>query len=195
MKLRNFVKSVIIIDIYHILLFFDFLPNKSRKYDSVVFYEIPFRIVRLKISENSFETIITNLETDLFPPQEIKILYSMRWGIETSFRSLKHTLGLLHLHSKKSEFIYQEIFAKLIMYNFCELITNSVIIKQKQRKYDYKVSFSDAVHICLQFFLDKIPPSNVEAMLLRYISPIRPGRNFSRKLTRKCSYSFIYRVA
>ena len=25
----------------------------------------------------------------------------MRWGIETSFRNLKHTLGLLHLHAKK----------------------------------------------------------------------------------------------
>ena len=46
----------------------------------------------------------------------------MRWGIETSFRNLKHTLGLLHLHAKKVEFVLQEIFAKLTMYNFCQLI-------------------------------------------------------------------------
>ena len=53
----------------------------------------------------------------------------MRWGIETSFRNLKHTLGLLHLHAKKVEFVRQEIFAKLTMYNFCELITQSVVIR------------------------------------------------------------------
>ena len=29
----------------------------------------------------------------------------MRRGIETSFRNLKHTLGLLHLHAKKVEFV------------------------------------------------------------------------------------------
>ena len=37
----------------------------------------------------------------------------MRWGIETSFHDLKYALALLHLHAKKVDFIYQEIFAKL----------------------------------------------------------------------------------
>ena len=58
-------------------------------------------------------TIITNLDKDAFPIQEIKRLYNMRWGIETSFRDLKYALALLHLHAKKVDFIYQEIFAKL----------------------------------------------------------------------------------
>ena len=119
----------------------------------------------------------------------------MRWGIETSFRDLKHTLGLLHLHAKKVEFIYQEIFAKLTMYNFCELITQSVVIQQEQRKYAYKVNFSDAVHICFEFFLGKITPPRVEALLVQYISPIRPGRKDVRKLTQKPAFSFTYRVA
>ena len=43
---------------------------------------------------------------------DIKRLYAMRWGIETSFRNLKHTLGLLHLHAKKVEFVLQEITSK-----------------------------------------------------------------------------------
>ena len=142
-----------------------------------------------------YETIITNLDQNLFPLPEIKQLYAMRWGIETSFRDLKHTLGLLHLHAKKVEFIHQEIFAKLTMYNFCELITQSVVIQQGQRKYAYKVNFSDAVHVCFEFFLGKIPPPNVEAKLMRYISPIRPGRKDVRKQTQKPAVSFTYRVA
>jgi hypothetical protein len=174
---------------------FDFLPQKSRKQDPAVFYDLPFRIVRFPISDSSFETIITNLDAERFPASEIKRLYAMRWGIETSFRDLKYTLGLLHFHAKKVEFICQEIFAKLTMYNFCELITQSVVVQQEQRKYNYKVNFSDAVHICLQFFLGKIPPPDVEALLCKYISPIRPGRRNTRKLTLKASYSFVYRVA
>jgi len=174
---------------------FDYLPSKSRKHDSDVFYGLSFRIVRFPISESVCETIITNLEENLFPLPEIKRLYAMRWGIETSFRDLKHTLGLLHLHAKKVEFILQEIFAKLTMYNFCELITQTVVIQQEKRKYTYKVNFSDAVRICFEFFLGKVPPPLVEALLVQYISPIRPGRKATHKQTQKPAVSFTYRVA
>lgn len=57
----------------------------------------------------------------------------MRWGIEPSFCDLKYTLGLLHLHTKKVKFVLQEIFAELAMCNFCELITQSVVIQHGQR--------------------------------------------------------------
>lgn len=174
---------------------FDYLPQKSRKYDPTVFYDLSFRIVRFPISDTTYETIITNLNADSFPLPEIKRLYAMRWGIETSFRDLKHTLGLLHLHAKKVEFILQEIFAKLTMYNFCELITQSVVIQQEKKKYAYKVNFSDAVHVCFEFFLGNLPPPRVEALLVRYISPIRPGRKDTRKQTQKPAVSFTYRVA
>ena len=174
---------------------FDYLPRTSRKYDPAVFFELHFRIVRFPISDTACETIITNLDASAFPLHDIKRLYAMRWGIETSFRNLKHTLGLLHLHAKKVEFVLQEIFAKLTMYNFCELITQSVVIRQAQKTHTYKVNFSDAVHICRQFFLGDVPPPILEAMLMRYISPIRPDRKDTRKLTQKPSVSFTFRVA
>ena len=174
---------------------FDYLPQTSRKHDPTVFYDLSFRIVRFPISDTMCETIITNLNAEQYPLSEIKRLYAMRWGIETSFRDLKYTLGLLHLHAKKVEFIHQEIFAKLTMYNFCELITQSVVIQQGQKKYAYKVNFSDAVRICFEFFLRNVPPPNVEALLMRYISPIRPDRKDTRKQTQKPAVSFTYRVA
>ena len=174
---------------------FDYLPQPSRRYDPTVFYNLSFRIVRFPLSDTVCETIITNLNAEQYPLPEIKRLYAMRWGIETSFRDLKHTLGLLHLHAKKVEFILQEIFAKLTMYNFCELITQSVVIQQEQKKYAYKVNFSDAVRVCFEFFLGNVPPPNVEAVLMKYISPIRPGRKDTRKQTQKPVVSFSYRVA
>ncbi len=160
-----------------------------------MFYDLHFRVIRFPISDTMCETIITNLDAGLFPLSEMKRLYAMRWGIETSFRDLKYTLGLLHLHAKKVEFILQEIFAKLTMYNFCELITQSVVIQQGQRKHTYKINFSDAAHVCFQFFLGNVSPPNVEALLLKFISPIRPGRKDPRKQTQKSAFSFLYRVA
>ena len=174
---------------------FDFLPKHSRRCDPAFFYPLSFRIVCFPISEDSFETIITNLDADDFPPAELKKLYAMRWGIETSFRELKYTVGLQHFHAKKTEFVHQEIFARLTMYNFYELITQSVVIHQKSRKYAYKVNFSAAVHICRQFFLSDLSPSRVEALLTKFISPIRPGRSSPRKLKNKHPFGFTYRVA
>lgn len=174
---------------------FDYLPRHSKKYDPVVFYNLAFRVVRFPISDTTFETVLTNLDAVAFPPAKLKELYAMRWGIETSFRELKHTIGLQHFHAKKVEFVHQEIFARLTMYNFYELITLSVVIQQSSRKHAYKVNFSAAVHIGRQFFLGDIPPPLVEALLAKHISPIRPGRSKPRKLKPKQALSFLYRVA
>ena len=60
-----------------------FLSNKST-FDfldldyKTQFYPISFRIVRLKIDDDFYETLITNLDASDFPPDELKELYSMR---------------------------------------------------------------------------------------------------------------------
>ena len=173
----------------------DYLPTGSHKHDPVVFYSLPFRVVRFKLSDSSFETVITNLDADDFPPNELKHLYSKRWGIETSFRELKYTVGLLHFHAKKVENIKQEIFARLIMYNFSELITSHVVIQKPNRKHPYKANFSVAVQVCRQFLLGNISPPDVEATIRRNVSVARIGRSNPRNMVVKHAISFLYRVA
>ena len=73
-------------------------------YDKKI-YTLNFRVVRFAISEDSYESIITNLPKEDFPVEEIKKVYAMRWGIETSFRELKYAIGLCCFHSKKVEYI------------------------------------------------------------------------------------------
>ncbi|SFD51848.1 IS4 family transposase [Clostridium uliginosum] len=171
---------------------FDYLEFKSNN-----FYPISFRVVRFKISDNTYETIITNLDANEFSADMIKEIYHMRWGIETSFRELKYAIGLINFHSKKVDHIIQEVFAKLTMYNFCEIITIHVVITHKQRKHEYQVNFTVAIHICRYFFrhLGYVNPPDVEALIKQNILPIRKGRKDQRKLRTKSSVSFIYRVA
>lgn len=171
---------------------FDYLPVGEKGN-----YPINFRVVRFAISENNYEVIITNLPEDKFPAERIKEIYRMRWGIETSFRELKYAIGLTSFHSKKATYIIQEIFSRLTMYNFCEIITMHVIIQQKDRKYSYQVNFSIAISICLHYFKcrNAVSPPNVEALIKKNILPVRNGRKDPRKVRTKSAVSFIYRVA
>lgn len=172
---------------------FDFLPIRSKD-----FYTMSFRVVRFKITADTYETVITNLDSCDFPPQELKKLYGMRWGIETSFRELKYAVGLTAFHSKKQEHIVQEVFARIIMYNFAEMITSHVVISQADTKHAYQVNFTVAIHICrhfLRIWFNNASPPNVEALIRKNILPVRPGRKDKRKIRAKTAVSFIYRVA
>lgn len=48
-------------------------------------YPISFRVVRFAIKEGLYETVMTNLPADRFPPPLLRELYHKRRGIETSF--------------------------------------------------------------------------------------------------------------
>jgi hypothetical protein len=171
---------------------FDYLDLHTNK-----FYPMSFRVVRFKISEDSYETVITNLVSADFSPQEIKELYKMRWGIETSFRQLKYAVGLTSFHSKKREHIVQEVFARIIMYNFAEMITSHVVISQADTKFACQINFTVAIHICRQFLRlrNNAPQPDVEALIRKNILPVRPGRKDKRKIQYKSAVSFMYRVA
>ena len=81
-------------DIYTILqpsTDFDFLDEKCR------YYDISFRIVRIRLENGSYICIATNLSEEEFSLKEIKKLYKMRWSEEKSFRELKYTIGLVQL--------------------------------------------------------------------------------------------------
>lgn len=174
---------------------FDYLPLHNQKEEPVKYYPISFRIVRFPITDDTYEAVITNLDRKQFPPDELKKLYALRWGIETSFRSLKYTVGLLYFHSKKAEHIRHEIAARFIMYNFFELIASHVIIHKKDRKYSYKINFSVAVHICRLFFRGEISPPDVEALIVRNAIPIRTDRKAIRERRCHSAIGFMYRIS
>ena len=173
---------------------FDYLPRTTKKAIPMQPYYLSFRVVRFKLTEDTYEVLLTNLPEDEFSVSELKDLYAMRWGIETSFRDLKYSLALSFFHSKKTENIFQEVFARLTMYNFAELITSHVVVKQKSRKHLYKINFASAVHICRNFFLENISPSDVEALLLMHLLPVRQRSANLRRGSPRAAPSFTYRI-
>lgn len=158
-------------------------------------YSLTFRVVRICLDEGKYQCLLTNLSND-FTPDDICYLYKLRWGIETSFRQLKYAVGLSHFHSKKKDSILQEIFASLILHNFCESIVQNMILIKRSTKHLYKINFTRAVQICRKYlrFLNTIF-INVEALIKRHLSIVRDNRSFERNLKPRQFVSFVYRIS
>ncbi len=170
--------------------------TRAGRWDHPSPFPMSFRVIRTMLDTGEYETLITSLP-DTISAAEIKELYHARWGIETAFRELKYGLGLTNLHGKQDDFVRQEIYASMIMANFCNRIAREVVIQQKKSNvHEYAVNGSMAIYLCKKFFRTK-GASGQQLMkdVGRYTEPIRPGRRDERNLRAKGFAGFIYRVA
>ncbi len=177
---------------------FDYLPKKEGYKAPASFYDISFRIVRFPITDETYETILTNLPEEMFPLDEIKRLYAMRWGIETSFRDLKYTTGMIAFHTRKTDCVMQEILAHMVVYNFCAIVTtilDAEIEIRSKKGYRYKVNFSTAVHLCRLYISGDISPPVIKELIKRATLPVRNDRKGQRRLSSKSAISFAYRLS
>ena len=164
---------------------FDYIAPKAPN-----MYDLHFRVVRFRISDGCYETIYTDLDPETFPVGKIKELYRLRWGIETSFRELKYTIGLSCLHGKKTDFLLQEVFARLILYNYASLIARKIPVPQEKQ-----INFSVAILVCKQFLKGKIRSAQIFEILSMHLSPIRPGRQYKRYQNPVSAVAFQYRFS
>lgn len=62
---------------------------------------IKIRFVNIELPTGEVETIMTNLESDIFSTEDINYLYQLRWGIETSYAYLKKSMMITNISSSK----------------------------------------------------------------------------------------------
>lgn len=180
------------------------VPKKSKasastrraRWDFPSPYPMRFRIVRFQLDTGGFETIATSLPRS-FTLEDIRDIYHLRWGIETSFADLKYSLGLTNIHGKSDAFAEQEIYSCLTMFNFVSRIVHEVVVHQpKDSVYAYRVNFKMAVALCREYFKnDDLDGEKLIKQIAKYTVPIRPGRSDQRKLRAKGFVGFVYRVA
>lgn len=98
------------------------LKTKPSRWDFGSPYRMEnLRFVRFQLPTGQYETLCTSLSSKL-SIEDLKILYGKRWSIETSFRTLKYSIGLVNLHGKSDAFVIQEIYAALTAYNFASRV-------------------------------------------------------------------------
>ncbi len=164
------------------------------------FFELNFRVLCIKLEDGHYEFIATNLPRGEFTAEDIKELYHMRWTVEGSFRELKYTIDLVTFHCRKRNFVMQEIWARLIVFNFCQAIIHHISLTRqtgntKNRIYAYKVNAATAISICKEFLKRGDGDINPCRLIGRFLTPVRPGRSEPRNLKAQSAKSFLYRAA
>jgi hypothetical protein len=170
--------------------------NQAPMGESVVLLknEFQLRVYKFMLPSGDAETLVTNLfeeDADVFPE-----LYSMRWGVETSYNELKNLLRVEEFSGKTPNSIRQDFWASMVLMNMVAIAQQEadeeVTKKQagKENKHKYQARKSDLVVIIRDRFIfsslsGKTPISEKEIrqlldLLAQSVSPIRPGRSFPR---------------
>ena len=166
---------------------YDFINYGSNEVDT-----LHLRVLKFQLSNDTFEYIATNLPREAFSLDSIKELYNLRWGEETAFRHLKYAGNMVHIHSIKSDFLIQEIYGKLTLYNFSSCITKA-INKRENVSTVHKYNFN---HTQMQKFVRLYiigAVKNLEKLINRFLVPVRPGRKFERIIRRQSAEPLSYR--
>lgn len=104
------------------------------------------------------EYLISNLPADIFSPEDLR------------------------------ELIIQEVYAKLIMYNFASLLhayatrVKKTSEKDKNIKYEYKVSFDDTIPIAKELLIGGLKKSIIKALLLSHLTAIKRKNSSPRRV-------------
>ena len=115
-----------------------------------------------------------------------------KWNLETAFRHLKYAGNMVHIHSLKQDHVLQEIFGKLTLYNFSSFMASVIEGTTKETdRYIYVVDHSKMQKTIIRYLKGFV--KNVEALITRYLVPIRPGRKFQRNLRRQSADTLNYR--
>lgn len=170
----------------------------------VAFYEYEFRLVRFKLTDNTYEVLATNLSRQEFPVDKLKALYHMRWGIESGIRHLKYDDNLQFFHTKKKTAAIGEMILAMVFHNICAL---SIIIlspridkelRERSRVYLYKASYSDMAASIRIIILQRGSPGTIKNLvreLIATMQPVRCDRAYERHISDKYFRPFIFRVA
>lgn len=156
--------------------------------------------VSLKLDEDSHsEYLITNLDLEL-TLEDYSELYHRRWSIETTIGQLKYAADLKKIHSRKAEWIKQEIYASLITFNIsCRMAQMGSEAKEeaedasgKSGKHEYKINLTEAIRTTKKFVGDLLFPGRKKASkttdgdflsdIASVVACIRENRSFRRNL-------------
>lgn len=165
---------------------------------------IDVRAVIVLLSTGEKELLITSLiDNDMYPKEELKILYGYRWGGEENYKWQKVAFELENFSGNTKLAIEQEVFSLVLTANMASLLVQEAQeeidkeYKTKSLKYDYKINKRIAVATVKDDLLKGILDRNTDMQSLcerlkedlkNNLCPVRPNRQFKRPKKGKLKY-------
>jgi len=96
--------------------------------------EITVRFGRVKPDTGETEISVTSLPDEvLYPTEDFKALYNMRWGVETFYGVLKTRLNLENFTGKTAESVKQDFYAAIYLTGLESILTREVNEKLEKK--------------------------------------------------------------
>ena len=187
--------------------------TRLRNYEGTEIYDLlkqagslRLRIVNFTLSGGPEAVVATNLSESEFSTEDIVHIYSLRWGVETAFDTLKNNLEIENFTGTMSVLIEQDIFACVYL---CNILQDMIADAQAcfdssdkpPGKHKMAINKAYAVGVMKEKLVkallepDKDKKSELFLSMIDEIQenvlPVRPGRSYYRntKGTRSCKYS------
>lgn len=110
------------------------------------------RVVRVILKSGEVETLITNLSEDEFSSKEFLDLYFLRWGIETTYDTLKNKLLIEKFAGQSPVAVLQEYYAVMFVLNCIAAMSATVNRKLVSIKADCKYQYRANVNLMIGYF-------------------------------------------
>lgn len=157
--------------------------------------DVDVRVIAIPLDSGETEYLATNIFDKSLTAKDFKVLYFLRWPIESKYGELKNQFQLEEFSGATSTSIEQEFFINLLLSNLAALLKNSadeeIDRRQEGKKNKYRYQANRA-HIIgrLKWFLPRFLAGSRTIELLSDIyddscvvlSQIQPGRKCVRKL-------------
>ncbi len=188
------------------------LPKKDKKkleaYPEIINTEITCRLVKVELENGEIEILCTSLlDTNMYPLEEFKPLYHLRWEEEEAYKLLKNRIELENFSGKTARAVKQDFHAKIFLMTLSAAYAHPIEQKvrdeykaSQERKHDQKINRTSAISMTKEILVSLFLKGNIKpaieafdliAQATREI--IRPNRKMERKHKHKKPYSMNYK--
>ncbi|MBI9030817.1 IS4 family transposase [bacterium] len=160
---------------------------------------LKLRLIRVELDTGEIEILITSLlDNEAYSHDQFADLYHLRWPVEEDYKIMKQWIEIENFSGKSVLSVYQDFHAKVFSKNLTSALifqTQTIIDNNtRENRYRYKPNFTQALSnikdvIPLLFIRSKSKVieiiSDLHAIIIRTIEPIRPGRKYPRNFNNR----------
>lgn len=159
--------------------------------------DLKIRVIKVILETGEIETLITSIMYKEFAPEDFKVLYFKRWGIEVKYNEIKSRLQLENYTAEIPASIEQDFYASMYLINlisFAKMISDDEIEErnqEKELKYEYKTNVNILIgklkNNLVLMMIEQNENRRVEMLqdimkeIVRNVIPVRPDRRNPRQ--------------
>lgn len=151
--------------------------------------DITQRIIRIPLSDETEELLVTNIFDESFTVVDFKELYHLRWPVETKYDELKNKLNLEKFTGKSLNSVFQDFYNTMIKSNIIAYLRKLAMQDVKTTGHSKKIGIQASIKLLAHYLPQLLREQSnrcahlkeIVKSLQHMLIPIRNGRSFSRK--------------